>query len=149
MFIYANDNYLYYIYLYFTLALSMSANSPLQSNPEFKWPGFLRVEVLRRKIRLAEEPDNPGLLRELFALDVGLGRDTVGQKRARVLRQFHLLCETVEDVKIADHWRELCLNYLYRPLYTLQQLSTCEASKEELKALFAKTRQLRVPYTEQ
>lgn len=56
-------------------------------------------------------------------------------KRAIFHAQFNLLMETIMDELIPGHWRCLCLDYVYRPLYQLQALCDDESSRQVVRRL--------------
>ncbi len=84
-------------------------------------PDFLYLEVLKRKIRRAEEPDNPQLLKEYFSLEQKLETPTRLDGLLRLLHQCKLLLDTIEDKTLPPHWRELCLNQVYKPIARLDR----------------------------
>lgn len=50
--------------------------------------------------------------------------------------QFRLLLDAICDNLLPAHWRQLCLDNIYRPLTDLNRISQCEASKERLRHLW-------------
>lgn len=107
-------------------------------------PEFLFLEVLRRKIRYAEEPDNPGLLKAFFQMDAPATDETLLQRRLRLRAQFVLLYSTIEDANNPQHWRQTCLNVIYRPLYELQQLANNTFSQEDVSLLFTQLKSIKL-----
>lgn len=105
-------------------------------------PEFLHLEVLKRKIRYAEEPDNPGLLRDFFQLDAPASDESLLQRRLRLRAQYVLLFSTIEDGNNPPHWRQMCLNVIYRPLYELQQLANNSFAREDVSLLFSRLRSI-------
>ncbi|MFV0276929.1 MAG: hypothetical protein ACK5HY_07065 [Parahaliea sp.] len=106
-------------------------------------PEFLQLEVLKRKIRYAEEPDNPSLIKRFFQLDTPTTADeTLLQRRLRLRGQYVLLFETIEDGNNPRHWRQTCLNVIYRPLYELQILANSNISKQDVSLLFTRLRSI-------
>lgn len=97
-----------------------------------------RRPALERLIRRGALPEHPALVDELFALDSAHRGCPVPAQRARLIRQFELLFETIADTQVAGHWRELCLDQIFRPAYALQRLADDETSRREAKALFTR-----------
>jgi hypothetical protein len=50
--------------------------------------------------------------------------------------QFRLLLDVICDNLISDHWRQLCLDNIYRPLTELNRISQSEERKERLRHLW-------------
>lgn len=105
-------------------------------------PEFLQLEVLRRKIRYAEEPDNPGLLKAFFQLNTPPVEENLLQRRLRLRAQYVLLYATIEDENNPAHWRQTCLNVIYRPLYELQQLANNPLSRDDVSLLFTQLKSI-------
>lgn len=106
------------------------------------------MDVLRRKIRYAEEADNPLLFSHFLSIDFNTPIDnhsdgehkqcivTKAKQRACLLAQFELLLVTLSDQSIPMHWRLQCLDHINKPLFTLQRLVDDEDSAEQVKGLF-------------
>lgn len=104
------------------------------------------MDVLRRKIRYAEEADNPLLFSHFLSTDFNTDIDNDGKQeqcivtkakqRACLLAQFELLLVTLSDQSIPMHWRLQCLDHINKPLFTLQRLVDDEDSAEQVKGLF-------------
>ncbi len=103
-------------------------------------PEFLQLEVMKRKIRYAEEPDNPSVLRHYFHLDTPAADETLLQRRLRLRAQYVLLYETIGDAANPRHWRQICLDVIHRPLYELQQLANSRESRDDVSLLFVQLR---------
>ncbi len=111
-----------------------------------KLPDFLQLEILRRKVRRAEEPNNPSLLGQFLRLENQAQNSDILGKRARLLRQCELLFDTIEDTEIKAHWRELCLNHLHHPILALGRLADSEARRIEVNRLISRARRIKVIY---
>lgn len=94
------------------------------------------VEELQRKIRKAEEPNNPALIADYLCLEGDCNADSVQQKRKRYLKQYNLLLDTIADECIPSHWRCTCLDHIYHPLLALKRLAKCNISKRQVRSLF-------------
>ncbi|WP_116367809.1 hypothetical protein [Parahaliea mediterranea] len=105
-------------------------------------PEFLQLEVLKRKIRYAEEPDNPAVLRHYFRLDTPPPKETLLQRRLRLRAQYVLLYDTIKDAGNPPHWSQICLDMIHRPLYELRQLANSRESREDVSLLFVQLRRI-------
>lgn len=101
-----------------------------------------QVHQLRQKIRNAQEPDNPGLIRQWIQADSDLADSTKKQRRQRCIHQFQLLMEVVTDDCLPVHWRNICLDSISIPLYTLQYLADDTQSEARVRQLFSELRTL-------
>lgn len=100
-------------------------------------PSSPYLSVLRNKIRYGSEPDNPSLItlwliqeNEFISTDISLEENW-----QRHESQFRLLLETVVDELVPSHWRCLCLDYIYKPLSSLQRLSTTDSTSKKFHSL--------------
>ncbi|ALO35096.1 hypothetical protein CMT41_10480 [Colwellia sp. MT41] len=99
------------------------------------------INSVRQKVRYAEDEDNPQLLsfwlmaeQTLFtASDINVSEDARWQLYQG---QFRLLLDAICDNLLSEHWRQLCLDNIYRPLTDLNRISQCEASKKRLRHLW-------------
>lgn len=105
-----------------------------KSSP-FVLPDFIVLEIVRRKIRHGEEPDNPSLLSQMFDLDEKTACPSAMDKRLKFLNQFWLLFNAIQDPTNPSHWRELCLNNIHRPMNQLNRLATCDFSEWQVRDL--------------
>jgi hypothetical protein len=62
--------------------------------------------------------------------------DEINPRRHLHQAQFYLLLEVITDTLLPSHWRELCLDNIYRPLIELNRLSTCQSTKKQLRHLW-------------
>jgi hypothetical protein len=99
------------------------------------------INSIRKKIRYAEDQENPQLLpfwlmaeQTLFTGSYFNGDQIARQKMYQ--DQFRLLLDVICDNLLPRHWRELCLDNIYRPLTELNRISQCEASKKRLRHLW-------------
>ena len=95
---------------------------------------------LRQKIRNAEEPDNPGLIRQFLDLPPTTNQNTKAVYCAHLLAQFQLLLDTLADECLPPHWRCQCLDHIYIPLFSLQCMAECKQSKRQVLSLIHELR---------
>lgn len=107
-------------------------------------PEHIQLECLKRKIRRAEEPNNPKVLDDFFTLDKKHRRHDLLGRRENAFAQFNLLLSTVKDESLPSYWREHCLNVIYFPLAVLKQLANCEESLAEVNYLYHQLRYIRI-----
>jgi hypothetical protein len=99
------------------------------------------INGIRHKVRYAEDENNPQLLsfwlmaeQALFASsDINIDDD---EKWQMYQGQFRLLLDVICDNLIPEHWRQLCLDNIYRPLTELNRISHCDISKKRLRHLW-------------
>lgn len=96
---------------------------------------------LSQKIRCAEEPDNPMLIRQYLDMQAHLPKCSLAARRNHFLSQFQLLIETMADECLPPQWRCQCLDHIHVPLLALARLADCQRSKRQVRAL---THELRV-----
>ena len=99
------------------------------------------INSIRQKVRYAEDEDNPQLLSFWLMAEQTLftGSDLHVDDAARwhmYQGQFRLLLDAICDNLLPEHWRQLCLDNIYRPLTDLSRISECEASKGRLRRLW-------------
>ncbi|BDY05983.1 hypothetical protein [Ferrimonas sp. YFM] len=102
------------------------------------------MDALARQIRRASEPDNHDLIECWLGqepcrhLKQACGRcDCCPMQRQRrhYEGQFRLLLDTALDELLPSHWREACLNQIYRPLFQLKRLASSEKERLHVQAL--------------
>lgn len=101
-----------------------------------KGRGNTSITVLRRKIRHAEEPDNPALISIYLnqkANSLGASTDA---RRQHLLVQFQLLLDTIMDTCRPLHWRCLCMDHIHQPIFALKTLADTAESKQHVRTLF-------------
>lgn len=98
------------------------------------------VENLYQKIRYAEEPDDPQIITRFLTLSANQFNKSKRLRRQCLLIQFQLLLDTAVDEYLPAHWRNLCLNHIYNPLFTLQRLADCKQSQRQVNELFYELR---------
>lgn len=99
------------------------------------------INSIRKKIHYAEDKENPELVlfwltaeQTLFTGSYFSGDNAARQKMYQ--DQFRLLLDVICDNLIPLHWRQLCLDNIYRPLTELNRVSHCAASKKKLRHLW-------------
>lgn len=87
------------------------------------------------RIRCALAPDDPWLIERFIAM-------TPQQFKAGLVPAwraqeaiFRLLLDTAADPALPWHWRCLCLDHAYRPLWALRCLATDTSSRRRLQGL--------------
>lgn len=99
-----------------------------------------QLEQLRRKIRNAEEPDNPALIQQWIGMESAPCGSPSEHRRRICISQFNLLLEVIADDCLPVHWRNACLDNINRPLYTLQHLADDYQSEAKVRHLFYELR---------
>ena len=94
---------------------------------------FCRVE---NAVRHGCEPDNPTVLGAYLAMSNNIAEllDVGQNKRAIYLRVANTLLETICDTYIPRHWRTLCLDNIYQPIFAAQKHSHNECDLAELRS---------------
>ena len=93
-------------------------------------------DQLAEKIRRGDEADNPMLISLwLTATSANPANASRRQLRAKFEAQFRLLLETIVDELVPAHWRMTCLDHVYRPLSSLQRISDCAQSEQQIRCL--------------
>jgi hypothetical protein len=99
------------------------------------------INNLRQKVRYAEDQYNPQLL-ALWLTEEKILFDTSDEQGSddahwRIYQgQFILLLDAICDTLLPEHWRQLCLDNIYRPLINLNRISQCESSQQRLRNLW-------------
>ncbi|MBO1255677.1 hypothetical protein J3L16_08275 [Alteromonas sp. 5E99-2] len=97
------------------------------------------METLHRQIRYAENVENPKLFTQL--LNCGEGNVCCHQQQWHFfLNQFHLLLDTLTDESLPPHWRQQCLDHIYKPLFKLRQLARNDQQNYEINQLYYELR---------
>lgn len=98
----------------------------------------LSLTLLKNKIRLGQEPDNPGLISFWLAQEsLSLSKEnSIAEVRCQYEIQFRLLLDTIMDDLVATHWRRTCLDNIYKPLCSLKRISDTSQSENHLQQLF-------------
>ncbi len=99
------------------------------------------INSIRQKVRYAQDDNNPQLLTFWLMAEQSLftSSNINADDDARWLMyqgQFRLLLDVICDNLIPEHWRQLCLDNIYRPLTELNRLSQCEDKKKRLRHLW-------------
>ncbi len=95
---------------------------------------MLEASALQRQVRYGTSPDDPNILESYLRsseLSASYSKKLAKLKSRKAL---NTLVETICDDLVPNHWRELCLNNLYRPLASLYKL----AKNEEERSLLNK-----------
>lgn len=94
------------------------------------------MNTLYRKIRHAEEANNPALFSYLLEEEPSERSSSKLDQRDISLTQFQLLLDTMTDEKVPTHWRQQCLEHIYKPLFRLQHLADGESALQQIQSLF-------------
>ena len=94
------------------------------------------LDALRMKIRNAEEPNNPTLISQWMNIELPPFITPSLSCWKVYVDQFNLLLDTFADELIPAHWRQICLDSIYRPLFILKKLEHNTQSKVQVRQLF-------------
>ena len=96
-----------------------------------------QLSVLRNKIRFGLEPDNPALIALWLAneCDVNSTNKDYRELSKMYEQQFRLLLETIIDELVPAYWRRTCLDYIYRPLSSLQRIAITDEGQALVRKL--------------
>jgi hypothetical protein len=108
-----------------------------EMDSQYDWHNNPSMKLLRNKIRLGQEPDNP-LLISLWLSQENLFQqkiENLSERRQHLERQFRLLLDTIVDELIPSHWRCTCLDNIYYPLSSLKKLASDKTSEQHIQQL--------------
>lgn len=93
---------------------------------------FIHLEFV---IRHAQQPDHPELLQDYLQLAKQLANHARDAEASRqtYLHVAHILLEVICDSYLPQHWRMLCLNNIYQPIFALQALAKTEQHKQHVR----------------
>ena len=94
------------------------------------------INNLRQNLRYAEDHTNPQLMTLWLMSEQALIDDNHSSRWALYQAEFHLLLDTISDNLLPLHWRQLCLDNIYKPLTDLSRISACENTKKQLRYLW-------------
>ncbi len=94
---------------------------------------MLEGSTLQKQVRYGTSPDDPNIL-ESYLRSSELSSN-YPKKLAKLSsrKALNTLIETICDDLVPQHWREHCLNNLYRPLASLYRLTNDEEERSALK----------------
>lgn len=98
------------------------------------------IDRLCYKVRYGLEPDNPQLLALWFDMEQTQTIDNEDEQWLLHIAEFRLLLDTFADSIVPHHWRNLCLDHIYRPLSELGRLAKDAHQKSELNSLMHELR---------
>ena len=98
-----------------------------------------QLEQIEQAIRTGQYPDSPNLVYRYLAFGECSNPDVWKQtSRLEVCeRLFNTLINAIGDPLVPLHWRRLCLDNIYRPLFTLEKLATTELIQNRLHHRYA------------
>ena len=125
-----NNHYYYFFYLIITqLPYSPMSSLPVKTHTE--------LEALARAVRRGEQPGSPALLwRYLQMNNERAYRQPEASRRGVHYQAFETLLETICDSAVSRHWRCLCLDHIYRPLFAIQRLSKEPGQQRQVRQLY-------------
>lgn len=93
---------------------------------------FFRIESA---VRYGQQPDNPNVLSTYLAMSSRISSKQTNRlvKRAVHFRVAGTLLDTVCDTYVARHWRDLCLDNIYKPIFAAEQLAISEKEKHQVR----------------
>ena len=94
---------------------------------------MLEASALQKQVRYGTSPDDPNILESYLRsseLSASYSKKLAKLKSRKAL---NTLVETICDDLVPQHWREHCLNNLYRPLASLYRLTNDEEERSALK----------------
>jgi hypothetical protein len=103
------------------------------------------ISQVRDFIRYGTYPDSPTLIDDWLAQDrcclmsrrsSQCSGCSYQVQREAYEQQFRLLLEAIMDELNPRHWRCTCLNNIFKPLFSLQNLAYTAASKAHVKQLY-------------
>jgi len=96
-----------------------------------------QLQVLREKIRFGLEPDNPTLIVLWLSSECDVRSTSKSYvELAKIYeQQFRLLLEAIVDELVPAYWRRTCLDYIYRPLSSLQRIAVSEKDQALIRKL--------------
>lgn len=87
------------------------------------------------RIRCALAPDDPWLIERFIAMAPRHFRAGAAPAWRAQEAIYRLLLDTAADTALPWHWRCLCLDHAYRPLWALRSLATDTSSRRRLQSL--------------
>jgi len=100
------------------------------------------INSIRQKVRYGEDENNPQILsfwlmaEQTLFTGSDINTDDDDERWQMYQAQFRLLLDVICDNLLPEHWRQLCLDNIYRPLTDLNRISQCETSKKRLRGLW-------------
>lgn len=98
------------------------------------------IEHLTQVVRWGSSPNHPCILEEWLEITSPFQDESVEESRNRLLSQYQVLLDALADEWVPLHWRQLCLNNIYRPLLALEQQADCQLSHRQVSALYHELR---------
>lgn len=100
------------------------------------------IKTLRKKIRFAEEPNNPQLICMWLKIEqVKMKNISYEKQWAGYINEANFLLDTLSDELIPAHWRECCLNHIHIPLGCLHRLVSSKKDLLRLNQLMYEVRE--------
>lgn len=94
---------------------------------------MLEVSTLQKQVRYGTLPDDPNILESYLRSSEFSSNYPKKLAKLSSRKALNTLIETICDDLVPQHWREHCLNNLYRPLASLYRLTNDEEERSALK----------------
>lgn len=98
------------------------------------------IEHLTKVVRWGASPNHPCLLEEWLEITAPDKDLVLSDVRNQLLMQYQTLLDALSDEWVPLHWRQLCMNNIYRPLLALEQLADCQISQGHVRSLYYELR---------
>jgi len=96
----------------------------------------VRWAKIAEQIRHGKQPNRCDLIDKYLELTNALcKKQPLSQQQLIHTKVFKLLLNTMSDSLVVEHWRLLCLNNLYKPLFALKRLAQSKADKAHVDML--------------
>ena len=90
---------------------------------------------LESAVRYAQQPDDPCLVSRYLesATKLAQAETSAGEKRRVFYRVLRTLLDTICDTYLPKHWRDICLDQVYRPLSALDRLADSNKEQDKIR----------------
>ncbi|TQV87133.1 hypothetical protein [Aliikangiella coralliicola] len=102
-----------------------------------------KFKTLETIIRYGKQPNSPTLLYHYLRLGEQQAKTkSEFAERQMYLGMFNTLMNTICDTCVAYHWRNLCLDHVYKPLFLIERLIKTQADQRQVKQLYRELKTL-------
>jgi len=94
----------------------------------------LEYSQLEKMVRYGSYPDTPGLVDDYLEMSRSIAKnqpDELSQHNVHY-RVANTLLDTICDTYIPSHWRRLCLNHIYQPVFAAEKLAHTSACRRRM-----------------